>query len=124
MAPVQVRGEVLSNRKVGAYHLLTLVAPGIADAARPGHFVAVAVGGPDSSMLLRRLILCGQHSLPIFCFGVLLSFAAHWFLVQVAGGGMAGGARRPLGAPLRARSAPSVRPGDRPGARQSPARRG
>ena len=54
MAPVQVRGEVLSNRKVGAYHLLTLVAPGIAEAARPGHFVALAVGGPDSSMLLRR----------------------------------------------------------------------
>ena len=54
MAPVQVRGEVLSNRKVGAYHLLTLVAPGIADTARPGHFVALAVGGPDSSMLLRR----------------------------------------------------------------------
>src|SRR4051812_9882182 len=54
MAPVQVRGEVLSNRKVGAYQLLTLVAPGIAEAARPGHFAALAVGGPDSSMLLRR----------------------------------------------------------------------
>jgi len=40
-------------------------------------------------MLLRPLILCGQHSLPIFCFGVLLSFGAHWFLVQVAGGDVA-----------------------------------
>jgi dihydroorotate dehydrogenase electron transfer subunit len=54
MAPVQVRGEILSNRRVGAYHLLTLVAPGIAELARPGHFVALAVGGEHTSMLLRR----------------------------------------------------------------------
>jgi dihydroorotate dehydrogenase electron transfer subunit len=54
MAPVQVRGEVLSIKRVGAYHQLTLVAPGVADTARPGHFVALAVGGEDSSMLLRR----------------------------------------------------------------------
>ncbi len=52
--PVQVRGEVLSTRRVGDYHALTLVAPGIADGTRPGHFVALAVGGDDSSMLLRR----------------------------------------------------------------------
>ena len=36
MAPVQVRGEVLSTRRVGEYHALTVVAPGIADGARPG----------------------------------------------------------------------------------------
>jgi hypothetical protein len=42
-----------------------------------------------SSKVLRPFILCGQHSLPIFCFGVLLSFGAHWFLVQVAGGKLA-----------------------------------
>jgi len=35
-----------------------------------------------SSKLVRPLVLCGQHSLPIFCFGVFLSFAAHWVLVQ------------------------------------------
>ena len=52
--PVQVTGEVLSVKRMGAYHSLTIVAPGIADQARPGQFVAVAVGGPDSSMLLRR----------------------------------------------------------------------
>lgn len=54
MAPVQVRGEVLSRKRVGAYHQITLVAPGIAESARPGHFVAVAVGGATSSLLLRR----------------------------------------------------------------------
>jgi hypothetical protein len=28
----------------------------------------------------------GQNSLPIFCAGVFLSFAAHWILVQIRGG--------------------------------------
>ena len=54
MPAVQVRGEVLSMRRAGAYHQLTMVAPGIAEQVRPGHFVALAVGGDDSSMLLRR----------------------------------------------------------------------
>jgi hypothetical protein len=40
-----------------------------------------------SSKWLRPLILCGQHSLPLFCFGVFLSFGAHWILVQHAAGG-------------------------------------
>lgn len=52
--PVQVRGEVLSVRRVGAYHAMTIVAPGIAEHTRPGHFVAVAVGGEETAMLLRR----------------------------------------------------------------------
>ena len=52
--PVQVRGEVLSTRRVGAYHHISLVAPGIAESARPGHFVALAVGGPYTAQLLRR----------------------------------------------------------------------
>ena len=37
------------------------------------------------SKILRPLVLCGQHSLPMFCLGVFLSFAAHWFLVQIEG---------------------------------------
>ena len=44
----------MSRRRVGAYHHLTLVARGIAEQVLPGQFVALAVGGPDSSMLLRR----------------------------------------------------------------------
>ncbi len=52
--PVQVRGTVLTVRRIDAYHAMTIVAPGIAARFRPGQFVAVAVGGPDSSMLLRR----------------------------------------------------------------------
>jgi dihydroorotate dehydrogenase electron transfer subunit len=54
MPPVQVKGEVLSVKPAGDYLAMTVVAPGVAESARPGQFVAVAVGGPDSSMLLRR----------------------------------------------------------------------
>jgi len=62
MSPVQVQGEVLSNRRVGAYYEMTVVAPGISEGARPGHFVAVAVGGPDTSMILRRAFAIFQTS--------------------------------------------------------------
>jgi hypothetical protein len=68
------------------------------DPPRVVHFLAALVlvarflprnSAELSSVWLRPLILCGQHSLPIFCFGVLSSFGAHWFLVQVAGGDVA-----------------------------------
>jgi dihydroorotate dehydrogenase electron transfer subunit len=52
--PVQVQGEVLSMRRVGAYNAMTIVAPGIAELTKPGQFVALQIGGAESSMLLRR----------------------------------------------------------------------
>jgi len=52
--PMQVRGTVLTVRQVDAYRAITIVAPGIAARFKPGQFVAVAVGGHDTSMLLRR----------------------------------------------------------------------
>ncbi len=51
---VQVTGELIASRRAGAYHHLTLVAPGVAELARPGQFVALAVGGPTTATLLRR----------------------------------------------------------------------
>lgn len=51
---VTVDGELIASRRVGAYQHLTFVAPGIAELARPGHFVALGVGGPTSANLLRR----------------------------------------------------------------------
>jgi dihydroorotate dehydrogenase electron transfer subunit len=51
---VQVTGEVIATRRAGAYQHLTVVAPGVAELARPGQFVALAVGGPTSGNLLRR----------------------------------------------------------------------
>jgi len=32
------------------------------------------------------LLMCGRHSLPIFCIGVFLSFSAHWILMQYTRG--------------------------------------
>jgi dihydroorotate dehydrogenase electron transfer subunit len=52
--PVQERCEIFSVQPVGEYTLFTLIAPGIAKTAKPGQFVAVAVGGDNSAMLLRR----------------------------------------------------------------------
>jgi dihydroorotate dehydrogenase electron transfer subunit len=52
--PVQMRATVLTARRVDAYHALTLVAPAIATRFRPGQFIAIAVGGPETSMLGRR----------------------------------------------------------------------
>ena len=53
-APVQVRGTVLTVRRVDAYVAMTVVAPAIATRFRPGQFIAIAVGGPQSGMLARR----------------------------------------------------------------------
>jgi dihydroorotate dehydrogenase electron transfer subunit len=52
--PVQVVGEVLSVKRTGLYHHLTLVAPGIAERFRPGTFVALTVGGAMAETTLRR----------------------------------------------------------------------
>jgi dihydroorotate dehydrogenase electron transfer subunit len=54
--PVQREVRVAARRHVGAYVELSLEAPEIAERAQPGQFVAFAVGGPTSAMLLRRSI--------------------------------------------------------------------
>lgn len=52
--PMQVKGEVVSVRRTGGYHILTVTAPGIPEATRPGHFAALAIGDLDSSGLILR----------------------------------------------------------------------
>lgn len=49
-----VSATVVAIRPVGAYHHLTLAADGIAELARPGQFVAVAVGEESGAQILRR----------------------------------------------------------------------
>jgi hypothetical protein len=65
------------------------------DVLRFAHFLALAVitvrflprdWSGLKSLWLRPLILCGQHSLEIFCLGVFLSFAGHFVLAEVSGG--------------------------------------
>ncbi len=55
-APVQRTVEVVGARQVDAYVELRLAAPEIAERAQPGQFVAFAVGGETSGLLLRRSI--------------------------------------------------------------------
>jgi dihydroorotate dehydrogenase electron transfer subunit len=57
----RVRSEILSTRKVGAYHSLTLVAPEIAERARPGQFLSVKMPG-EREFLLRRHFSIHQAS--------------------------------------------------------------
>jgi dihydroorotate dehydrogenase electron transfer subunit len=76
--PVQVRGEVLSTRRVGAYHHMSLVAPGVADPTRPGQFVALAVGGADTGLVLRRAFsIYRVNSRGVYGGTVEIVFAVH-----------------------------------------------
>ena len=57
----RARAEILSTRKLGAYQSITLVAPEIADRARPGQFLAVRMPqGRD--FVLRRYFSIHQAS--------------------------------------------------------------
>ena len=53
--------EVLSNRRAGAYHSLTLVAPEIAERAKPGQFVEIGVP-QGRNFILRRPFSIHQAS--------------------------------------------------------------
>jgi hypothetical protein len=64
------------------------------DVLRILHFLSLAVltvrlvpfGWPGlKSRVFRPLIVCGQHSLEIFCVGIFLSFAAHFILTEISG---------------------------------------
>jgi hypothetical protein len=63
------------------------------DVLRFAHFLALAVvtvwfiprtWPPLTSRAFYPAILCGQHSLEIFCLGVFLSFAGHFALVEIS----------------------------------------
>jgi hypothetical protein len=65
------------------------------DVLRFAHFLALAAltvrflprnWAGLKSPWLRPVILCGQHSLEIFCLGVFLAFAGHFVLAEVSGG--------------------------------------
>ncbi len=57
----RVRAEILNARKAGAFQSLTLVAPEIAERARPGQFISVATP-PDRRFVLRRHFFIHQAS--------------------------------------------------------------
>lgn len=64
------------------------------DVLRLAHFLALAVivvwliprdWPAFQSPFLRPAILCGQHSLEVFCAGIFLSFAGHFVIAEVSG---------------------------------------
>jgi dihydroorotate dehydrogenase electron transfer subunit len=89
--PVQEAGEIFAVQRMGDYQLFTVVAPHIATRARPGQFLNVGVGGPDTSMPLRRAFAI-YDATPGDEFAGTVQFvvAEHgrgtrWLLDQVAG---------------------------------------
>jgi dihydroorotate dehydrogenase electron transfer subunit len=51
---MQINATILSNKRVGAYYQILLAIGDLAAVCRPGNFVAIAVGGESSKMILRR----------------------------------------------------------------------
>ena len=51
---IQIQAEVLSNKKVGPYHHMVFAVGDMAAHSKPGNFVAISVGGEQSSLILRR----------------------------------------------------------------------
>lgn len=97
--PCQLAAEVVAVRPVGAYVELTLEAPEIAAAARPGHFVALSVGGPATSMVLRRCFSLARWEVGTIT--VLFSVLGHgtgWLASRVPGDLVEVGG--PLGSPF------------------------
>jgi hypothetical protein len=65
------------------------------DVLRFAHFLALAIltlryvpqdWSALTSPIMRPAILCGQHSLEIFCLGVFLSFVGHFAMVEISDG--------------------------------------
>ena len=53
---------VISNKRVGAYHQIILSVGEIVKHCRPGNFIAIAVGGDSSKMVLRRAFAISRTS--------------------------------------------------------------
>jgi dihydroorotate dehydrogenase electron transfer subunit len=77
--PVQERSaEIFAVKRVGDYIEFTVVAPGVAAGFQPGHFVAVAVGGENTAMVLRRAFaLCGATPSGAFAGTIQFVVAEH-----------------------------------------------
>lgn len=95
LGPLHVTATVLASRKVGAYHHLTLVAPGVPERFRPGTFVALSVGDEPGALSARlgrrsfwihRVRASGGHALTVE------------IVVEIVGPGTAWLAHLPVGA--------------------------
>lgn len=62
--PLHLTAEVLATRTAGAFHHLSLVAPGVGERSRPGSFVALSVGDgrlARRALWVHRVTAMGGH---------------------------------------------------------------
>jgi dihydroorotate dehydrogenase electron transfer subunit len=87
----QYSAEIISNKRVGAYNHMVFAVNDLAQHCRPGNFVAISVGGANSSMILRRAFAIYRASLRADGVGLLeLVVAPHgsgskWLAGQIPG---------------------------------------
>lgn len=58
----QILAPIVSNKRIGQYHQLILNIGDLAAHCKPGNFVAIKVGGPQSAMILRRAFAISRVS--------------------------------------------------------------
>ena len=58
----QVVATILSNKRVGQYHQLLINVGEVVRHCKPGNFVAISVGGENSSLILRRAFAISRVS--------------------------------------------------------------
>ncbi len=61
-AAAQTKAMIISNKRVGAYHQIILSVGEVVRHCRPGNFIAIAVGGDSSRMVLRRAFAISRTS--------------------------------------------------------------
>ncbi|MFM1951991.1 MAG: hypothetical protein RJA33_785 [Actinomycetota bacterium] len=61
-AAAQTSAMIISNKRVGAYHQIILSVGEVVKHCRPGNFIAIAVGGDSSRMVLRRAFAISRTS--------------------------------------------------------------
>jgi len=59
---VQQQATIVGNKRVGAYHQILLNVGDIVKSCKPGNFIAIAVGGDSSRMVLRRAFAISRVS--------------------------------------------------------------
>lgn len=57
-----IAATVVSNKRIGQYHQLLLSVGEVVTHCRPGNFVAIAVGGENSGLILRRAFAISRTS--------------------------------------------------------------
>lgn len=58
----QINATVISNKRIGQYRQLIITIGDLAGVCKPGNFVAIAVGGDSSRMVLRRAFAISRVS--------------------------------------------------------------